>query len=82
MHLIEIVPRQFQICILAEIQLHLIGNILRQFQNCLNQKSIAFHRSSSKTIPNFVLAEIQLHLIEIILRQFQIVSSKIIQILS
>ena len=62
------------ICVLAENQLHLIGNILRYFQICHGQKSIASRRSYSKTIPNFVLAEIQLHLIENFLRQFQIVS--------
>ena len=41
---------------------------------CLSPNSIASHRTSSKTIPNFVSAKIQLHLIGNILRQFQILS--------
>ena len=81
-------------CVLAKIQLQLIGIILRQCQivskhkfNCfsaklflqnsklfIGRKSIASHRSYSKTIPNCVLAIFHLLLIEIIPRQFQIES--------
>ena len=38
---------------------------------CLSQFSIASHRNSSETFPNFVSAKIQLHLIGSFLREFQ-----------
>ena len=53
--------------VIAEIQLHLVEIILKQFQILSYSKFNAPHRNYSKTIPNFVLAEIHMPLIEIIL---------------
>ena len=61
-------------CVLAKVPLQLIENILREFQLCLSQETIASHQKYSKTNPYCVLAKIPLQLIEINLRQFHIVS--------
>ena len=52
-------------CVLAKVPLQLIENILREFQLCHSQETIASHQKYSKTIPYCILANFQLHLIEL-----------------
>ena len=61
-------------CVLDNFQVHLIENVLGQFQIVSLQFPIASHRKHSKKIPNCVLAKFQLHLIENFPGRFLIVS--------